>query len=280
MLGYYSGHPIMEQAISRYEEDTATVTLIALPVEVLVYIISFLSTRDKVGIRYVSRTLSSACEIPSIWEEFIWSRYVPRDDKLLKSVSKMFGKHIKRFHFADHIAPSKLQVMLKFCRNLLQLSLPSFNYKNVEKLEKIVSSTTNLQILSIQKPQSNNRLLIKQIFVLSSNLKELSIHYGLISFMEFWCLSKIGHWLEEWSNFNFIPSNLTIVFARNHCDFFDAISSCLQSWVSTLRSMMLPTNLESGHIAWFNICFKSSIDFSPVVPSFQLYHHFELLIHR
>ena len=99
-------------------------SLATLPVEVLVYIFSFLSTHDKVRIRCISKTLRSTSEVPSLWEEFIWSRYTPRDEKLLKYIFKMFGKHIKRIHFSDHIAPSKLEVMLKYCKNVTHLSLP------------------------------------------------------------------------------------------------------------------------------------------------------------
>ena len=101
--------------------------LVSLPVEVLVYIVSFLSTRDKVIIRCVSRSLRSISDVPSLWEKFIWTRYAPRDEKVLKHVLKMFGKHIKRFHFADHVAPSKLEVMLRHCKNMVHLSLPSFH---------------------------------------------------------------------------------------------------------------------------------------------------------
>ena len=46
-----SGHQTMEQASCSYDAVTARITLIALPVEVLVYIISFLATREIVGIR-------------------------------------------------------------------------------------------------------------------------------------------------------------------------------------------------------------------------------------
>ena len=75
----------MEQ-ISCYEAVTSRITLIALPVEVLVYIISLLSTREKVEIRCVSKVLRSVSEVPSLWEELVWSHYAPHDEKLLKSV--------------------------------------------------------------------------------------------------------------------------------------------------------------------------------------------------
>ena len=252
----------MEQASCSYDAVTARITLIALPVEVLVYIISFLATREKVGIRCVSKTLRSASEVSSLWEEFIWSCYAPRDDILLKSALKTFGKHIKIFHFADHIAPSKLQAMLKFCKNVMHLSLPSFKYKNVEELETVISSTANLQILSILELKNCSILLIRQIFVLSSKLKELSLF--LLDNKE------VQDLLKEWADFNYVPRKLNIAFERNASIHLRNILRSLPSCVSTLRSKTLPTNIESGHYAWFNMCFKKSIDFSSVVPAIQL----------
>ena len=150
---------------------TATLSsLVTLPVEVLLYIISFLSTCDKVIIRCVSKSLRSVSEVPSLWERFIWTHYSPHDDKLLKHILKMFGKHIKILHFAGKVAPSKLEVMLKFCKNVIQLSLPSIcfrNFKkldyNLEKLEKSVSSMTSLQILDIPIPMTISDDIIQQI---------------------------------------------------------------------------------------------------------------------
>ena len=258
----------MEQA-SRYE---GVISLIALPVEVLVYIISFLSAREKVKIRCVSKRLRSACEIPTLWEEFVWSHYAPRDEKLLKTVLKTFGQHIKKLHFADHIAPSKLQVMLKSCKNVIHLSVPSFHYNTLEKLEKFVSSTASLQIVDILRPKSfSGRLFIQQIFRISRNLKELSLHYVPTSLNEIWTFNgQILIWLEEWANFNYVPRKVNIIFNRNYSNYLQSITTSLLSSMSTLRSNTLPTNFESGHSTWFNISFNSPIHFSPVVPALQL----------
>lgn len=98
-------------------------TLITLPVEVLVYIVSFLCTRGKVKIRYVCKRLRFISDVPSLWEEFTWLGYEQRDDRLLKSVLKVLGRHVKRLHFADHVAPSRLEGMLKFCKNVTHLSI-------------------------------------------------------------------------------------------------------------------------------------------------------------
>ena len=152
--------------------------------------------------------------------------------------------------------------MLKFCKNVIHLSLPSFKYKNVEELETVISSTANLQILSILEPKNCSILLIRQIFVLSSKLKELSLF--LLDNKE------VQDLLKEWADFNYVPRKLNIAFEGNAFIHLQSILRSLPSCVSTLRSKTLPTNIESGHYAWFNICFKKSIDFSSMVPAIQL----------
>ena len=210
-------------------------TLETLPVEVQVFIFSFLSTCDIVRIRCISKTLRSVGEIPSLWENFMWPRYAPRDDIALKSVLKTFGKYIKRFHFVDHIAPAKLQVMSRFCKNVIHLSLPSFNYKlNFEKLEKIVHSLECIQILDILVPVSiylkfKMDAFIRQCFIISNNLKELSLHFEHCATT--WFIISMQQWLEEWANSNYVPRKLNIIvdktLAIEHSFFLYSLQLCV-----------------------------------------------------
>ena len=243
-------------------------TLVSLPVEVLVHIFSFLSTRDKVRIRCISKTLRSVGEVPSLWEDFIWSRYAPRDEKLLKHILKTFGKHIKRIQFDDHIAPSKLEMMVKFCKNVIHLSLPSFHYNNFQKLEKIVHSMGSIQISSILVSVFINQSAysIRQYFTLSNNLKELSFHYRLTTG---YCATAIRQWLEEWGNVNYTPRKLNIIVDRKHLVLRIFISS-LQSCVSILRNKTLQKTSDSEDTAWVNIYLKTSTDISAAIPFVQL----------
>ena len=239
-------------------------TLVTLPVEVLVYIFSFLSTRDKVRIRCISKTLRSVGEVPSLWEDFIWSRYAPRDEKLLKHILKTFGKHIKRIHVSDHIAPSKLEVMLKFCKNVIHLSLPSFKYgHNVAKLEEIVHRMGSIQILDIMVPLNEDTALIRQYFTLSNNLKELSLHYRRAS------CDTIRQWLEGWANFNYTPRKLNIIVDRTFT-MVRTFTSSLRSCVPILRNKKLQRNSDLEDNAWVNIYFKTSTDSSATIPYIQL----------
>ena len=53
--------------------------LLALPTELLVYIISLVAPlRERIKLRYVSRRLLYACETPSLWREFVWPYFYHR----------------------------------------------------------------------------------------------------------------------------------------------------------------------------------------------------------
>ena len=293
----------MEQSAHSDRGVVVQNTLITLPIEVLVYICSFLSVRDGVKIRCVSKILRRVGETPSLWKTFIWSLYPPRDSKLLERVLKMFGEHIKQFHFAD-VPPSKLEVMLKFCKNVTHLSLPRFTYcSDILKLEKIVCSMGSLQILDIQGCTGIN---IQQVFVLASNLKELSIYHRSSchnscyhmpvshrlsrrtagyrrSFLSSNDDDKIPQWIEQWANSNYVPRKLNVVvtdYEWNHevsynythpfCQRHFDPTYCLKYCLLMFKNKKLSNVLHLSNIAWLNFCFKTSVDFESVVPHMQV----------
>ena len=259
----------MEQT-SKQTSNSETVvqsTLVTLPVEVLVCICSFLGTSDLVRIRCVSKSLRCVTEIPSLWETFIWSGYAPRDDKLLKHVLKVFEKHIKRVYFADHIAPSKLQLMLWSCKNVVQLSLPSFRYvANFEKFESIISRLAG-SLQSLEIPSASRLCDYRRVVKLSSNLQELSLHYR--GSMWWFCRYSVQEWLDEWANLKYVPRKLSIII-NDKPAMMSILLSSLQLCLPVLRNKKLPKLVGLSDIAWFNICFKTSRHFSPVVPHIQV----------
>ena len=253
----YSDHGVVVENIARN-------TLMTLPIEVLVYICSFLSVRDIVKVRCVSSILRQVGETPSLWKTFIWSLYPPHDNELLERVLKMFGEHIKQFHFAD-VPPSKLEVMLKFCKNVTHLSLPRFTYYGeFGKLKKIMCNMTSLQILDIEVC-TNLRIQILFKLATKLKLKELSIYRRS-------CLSldgEIPNWIEQWANSKYIPRKLNVIvtdFEKSYRPIDCLKRLCLPAFknknLSKVRSL--------PDIAWFNICFKRSTDFVSVVPYIQV----------
>jgi len=84
----------------------------ALPVELLVYILSFLkNVREAVKIRYVSRRFRRASETPSLWRDFVWPHFDVSEERCLKDLFKSCGPYVHRLSFPDHVTPSKLMIM-------------------------------------------------------------------------------------------------------------------------------------------------------------------------
>jgi len=62
-------------------------TLLTLPTEILVNIISLVSPlRERIKIPRVSRRLRTACETPSLWRNFVWHCYQSGDEGCVNSI--------------------------------------------------------------------------------------------------------------------------------------------------------------------------------------------------
>ena len=247
-----SGHRVVVQS-----------TLLTLPIEVLVYICSFLSIRDIVKVRCVSKIFRHITETPSLWKTFFWSLYPPHNSKLLEHVLKMFGEHIKKFHFAD-VAPSKLEVMLKYCKHVTHLSLPRFTYySKIGKLENIVRSMASLQILDIQSSTTVN---VQQVFKLANKLKELTIYCRSDLSLD----DEMPKMIEHWANSNYVPRKLNLVFT--HFEKLYHTLDCLKhNCLPVFKNRKLSKCLDLPNTACFSICFKKSTDFVSVVPYIQVF---------
>ena len=238
-------------------------SLMTLPVEVLVYIVSFLSTRDKVIIRCVSRSLRSVSEIPSLWGEVymdtlrptwswwegIWTRF--------EDVWETHQKVSLCWSYRSIKARGDVETL-----QLMHLSLPSFHYYlNFEKLKMILLGMASLQVLNIHFLYIGTAT--EEIFTLSSNLKEPSYHY------EFILLRNYTDWLVVWANFNYVPRKLNFVFTdKPECP--DVLISCVQPCLPIMSNKKLSKISGPPDITLFSVCFNDSADLLPVVPYIQL----------
>ncbi|XP_065918127.1 uncharacterized protein [Dysidea avara] len=128
-----------------------SVEILSLPVELLVYIISFLPIRDKVKLRNVSWRLRVVGETPSLWRQFLWPLYDRREEHSVMSVLKDCGEYIKQLVFPDHVIASTLIKMLSFCDNVTELSLPPPGTKlDPKQLGIALQSMGKLETLEVQ----------------------------------------------------------------------------------------------------------------------------------
>ena len=230
--------------------------MVNIPVEVLVYIFSFLpTTREKVKMRYVSKRLKLVSETPSLWTEFVWPFYDCREELSVMNVLKACGMHIKRLLFPNHVSPPLLIQMLSHCSKVTQLCLPPSSMFDSEELVIALEHMAKLEKLEVQLSDDIEPLL--EI----SGLKELTVHVP----EEYH--SSCAEWVVDWMRNGCVPVNLNLFTAR-----FDEESETATEasfFQSILRKSYSPL---PGYTSYFRLFYKLKppLDLFPSLPDFQL----------
>jgi len=238
--------------------------LFTLPTELLVYIITFLPTsRERVNLRYVSSKLRTVSETPSLWSKFVWPHYHADDEGCVDSVLKVCGVAIKKLYFPDHVTPSTLLKLMKYCSNVINLSIPTTKL-DPEQVGQVVQHMGCLQRLDIQWDFNIKQLLS----VTSENLTELTIRVQVMkngdNYEREFSIS-IDSWLPYWMSDGFRPQNLNIVTEYADNFFWTPLyDNLLETWTT---SKFLPGC--NGHIKFFTTT-KASLHLFTVAPKFQL----------
>jgi len=250
----------MENVVSRAVSE-GSVQLLNLPVELLVYITSFLpAIRDRMKLRYVSRRLRTVSETPSLWSEFVWPLYDRREERSVMSVLKRCGEYIKRMFFPDHVTPSILIKMLNHCNNVTELRLPPGAKLSCKQLAFLQSMK---QLEKLEALLSNDFKLLLQI----STLRELTLHAEEKAVQPF-CMPCV----EEWVTKGFVPCNLNVVVHTYNLNIVEHefatqlrknFSESWRQWNSTI---------PVGHTAWLKLYnnVRSPLNVSPIFPTIQL----------
>jgi len=233
------------------------VNLSTLPAELLVIIISFLSSaRDRVNLRYVSQLLKCVMDgTSSVWKEFVWVYYGKCDEDSVKEVLKVSGWHIKVLSFPNSAIPSTLLEMLHYCSNVQHLSLSS-TVLDPEQLQKIIHYMGCLQTLEFKVLKVGDGSDIKQLLLNTGQLRELTIISDNIYYLEPRELFKY------WKIVEYRPLQLNLIASVNYGHF-----ERLAYFVTEL-----PT-ISTGITANFRVYNKSTkvpLKSSPTLPLFQL----------
>ena len=124
-------------------------SLANLPTELLVKILSYLSTSDKITMRYASRRFREASETPSLWKDFVWSDYEPRHLCGVNDVLKTYGEHVRKIFFPVQVTPTRILEMAHYCTKVTHLRLPEYTQLCLEHLEKVVHTMAHLKQLDV-----------------------------------------------------------------------------------------------------------------------------------
>ena len=233
------------------------VDILTLPVELLVYIISFLPTaRDKVKLRYVSRTLRVVSETPSLWSEFPWPLYDGREEHSVMNVLNTCGDYIKLLAFPDHVPPTSLIEMLNHCNNVTQLSLPRglppVTELDSKELRLAVQHMEHLEKLEVQLSTDIKPLL--QI----GGLKELTVHVPKQHH------SLCAPWVEEWMKKHCLPCNFNVVLEMFGAHYLE--TDLVEPLLRLVDAPLI------GYTSYFKLYynFEAPLNLFPNLPFYQL----------
>jgi len=244
------------------ERNRESASLLALPAEVLVYILSFLTSVSKelVKFRYVSRKLRSVCETPSLWRCFAWSKFNAKEERCVKNVLKGCGEHVRQFSFSHHVMPSKLIAMLKYCSNIVHLSIPTTRI-SIDQLGKAVDVLRNLESLDISWNHVDD---VNPLLLICAGLKELTIREKRKRLMHnpsvyYYCnTSPLHSWVEKWIKKGFCPQTLNIIIVARI-----SVTELIDQWVDYNPSS------TSGYLNVYR-SLKVPMDLYPALPEIQL----------
>ena len=211
-------------------QEKSLANLSTLPTELLVYIISFLSSlRDRVKLRYVSRWLRCVAEgTPSLWTEFVWPYYGSLEECSMKEVFKVCGQHIKVLSFPNSRVTPMLEDILQYCSNVQHLSLPLIKL-DPQQVRKTIHHMGCLQTLELKVDNDDE---IKQLLTDTIQLRELVVTSNVV-----------GNYLElfkYWEELEFRPSNFKLI----------SIECCNNRLVDYVAQL---TNIPTGTDASFRM---------------------------
>jgi len=179
---------------------------------------------------------------------------------------KKHGKYVKRLSFPDSVRDkaarepasslaSSLVKMIGRCSNVVQLSLPSTEL-GLEKVGGILLQSRVLQRLDIQWSIAIE-FLLKKIGV---SLRELTIRVQKDYINHLY--DRSDSWLHYWVSNGFSPKNINIV-TKSYPIF---VRILWDNWAISNSKSLAGC---SGHVKLYK-SLKVALNFSPVVPEFQL----------
>jgi len=238
-------------------QSVVEVSILNLPIELLDIIATYLSPRDRFGLRFVSQGLRVVSETSILWREFVWPYYDTREEFCVNYMFRKYGEHIKRLAFPGYLLP-KLDEILPCCCNVRHFSLPVvmiLSPYQLALLGEAIQHMKHLQMLEIGYDEYD----IGPLLLIGVGLKELTVCVGEAR------LGSFAVWVKKWVDMEFRPPNFNIIFSArfNHRPDIQDLAENWQQWNSVV---------PVGHTANIKFYERHKIPFNvyPIVPAFQL----------
>ena len=179
------------------EDDNYCTSLLILPTELLLMVLTYLSTQDIISMQFVSQRIKEISEIPSLWKKFVWPDCEP-DHICVSKVLKIHGEHVRQLFLPVHVTPVSLLEMIQYCPKVTHLSLPRYTQPNLDHLEEIVHTMTHLVQLDVFTSSIIDSFTIlcekkiqKLLKVTSTSVRNLTLKFDWDTNIDYWASVEI-----------------------------------------------------------------------------------------
>ena len=139
----------MDDLVKVQDDNNYCTSLLILPTELLVMILSYLSIRDIISMQFVSQRFKEISETPSLWKKFVLSDSEPHHVCSVSKVLKTHGEHVRQIFFPAHVTLVNILEMIHYCPKVTHLSLPRKTHLSPDNLQEIVHTMTHLEQLDV-----------------------------------------------------------------------------------------------------------------------------------
>ena len=229
-------------------------SLVNLPTELLVMILSYLPIRDIISMHFVSQRFKEISEAPSFWKKFVWPDYEPRHVRSMSKLLKVQGEHVRQLFFPAHVTPANILEMVHCCPKVTHLSFSRKICLNLDYLKEIVHTMTYLEQLDVftsiiehNQPFIYRDKIIQELLKVTTTIKNLILK---IEYNPGYHLRIIEKTLMDYNyrdNHPFIipkvrvlPSVINLLIYKEQVD---ECSRILESWPVSIYTITLEIGL-------------------------------------
>ena len=229
---------VMDDLVKVQDDSNYCTSLLILPMELLVMILSYLSIRDIISMQFVSQRFKEISETPSLWKKFVWPNYKSRHVCSVSKVLKTHGEHVRQIFFPAHAiaTPVNILEMTHYCPKVTHLSLPRYTQLSLDHLKEILHIMTHLEQLDVFTSSikcdypSFLQDVIKQLLeVTTASVKKL-----VIKIVDLSGIHTVLYVLQKLLNANDpLPSVINILMYEDylvHCTILESLSCQASSY--------------------------------------------------
>ena len=231
--------------------DTCPVlSLLSLPDEILLFIISFLPSRECLSVKSTCRRLQLIASDPSVWHTIAWQYRGPQDDKQLTLALKLSAPQLSKCTLAmvtDYsCAPSKFLQILKRSSTIASLTIIGCQF-TCRQFNAILSTLPHIEELKVQLSFTSKSAVIDAI-EFASHLKSLVI---MMPYPVYY--SPLDQILLAWANGTlFCPPDIGVQFSADsyHKMPLELIAECLCCLILKKEPSLPPTAISLSILSY------------------------------